>query len=1434
MAEIDLDWAPCYADPWRGIAHFDGITIEADPVCSARPDFVLPCVEDEQIYFCRLLRRICDGEARGKQAIDLGTGSGVLAVYAASMGMTVTGVDINPRALRFARHNLRRQPLASRQRVEFVECDYLDAQSMQPYIARFDYALLNPPFGLRIDNRRLPVAIDGGLLGQEMCGRAVDAAHALLKDDGKLFLIQLLLVDGAGNPLEISLPSGKWRDLRFYPAYHRPFPLKDFISGIVSVHAGQSVDLTSFSDRYLSLAFVELCKGRGERGRATSSIVRTNRIAIEECAWEWQERMLLHRAASQGSPSKGESRPSQRKFQALSLFLESTHGEVPGESRSNERDLTRPQEQLDAWIRANGFMGGGEEFSCLMVEYAPWHLARNRLHLRAEQAIWSSRPDARPDEALRKIQEAIRTIHSEKRSVFRHDGLSAEDSRFWQNASDLVLEYNLPATEVVPSGRSLGTRSNPIIVAGNRQPLEEFHVRFKNPAVWDCYDRDLKGVAEDFVKVMLHTGCISPTGCFYYMSVPMPLAKPADNEGGTGAVYAYAWAENPWLLRREALVADLARFAYFLYNDLTARETREELKRRQEASARAVVFARNFSHVVGSHVVSNPSFQEALVGSSIGRFRDLLERSQQRIATVCENYPNVTAEDGPWPSLKRAEAILNDAGLELRTGGALAESSRRFHEYLQGRFDFIARAIDETKDEAEPVFFVADLLGGFLKQSAFLDTFVADLGLRLPEIEIVVSLPVPGDPNRSEDFRVSWHQENGTWTHGWDKDKNPASHDLLVGLPGGMVSAHAFYSLLENVIRNSVKYRRRLPTGSAEAGRYELRLELRFCERHGPRRWRLALRDNFEPENLPAARETIRRLLAPEFILDDGSQRREGLGLLEMQACSMALLGTTEQNLAEVGRNGESSTDLAPLTYELELNRPLLLAVVSENEPSWVKESDQARFFTSIKELADSGRGSHIVVIDGSVEAFAKQLEDRSLRFTLPYRLLVLHESRSPGDGARLGQCSDRRVQCCQDSILYRSVFGDTLADEAEVTVKDLKQGERRILDCYAAWLRSWKRHELDEENGWHLWVGLERSPKQLQEAWRPLESFRTWQGFERPLVHVKARAFERDASDSPETTVSTSEHPADTADSEEIYWAMELDAPRYEAGGTKPKKCLVFDNHGQCFPRLHRVEKEDDLRAGTRFYQTVTGSQTPDLFRLLSRPPSSPFAFVFFIYSLVESCLADVALVDERLAADLLFASNSTAGVNPRFRQDLGEHQKAGVFPVFGVRHATSQPMRYSSRHDAAFTDQVSGAAASAEGIALSDGEVSIGLLTYDRERRGFRTVMVSDAEIRCDALVIHEGVLDLIGHEIQWPSRPEEGDGAGALFDELMLRLLELSPSIIRMSGRGRHTKHFRRSVPFIEFSEVSSSILTGRNKFALVRGLFGAAGEAPEPGQ
>ena len=73
-------------------------------------------------------------------ALDMGTGSGVGALFAARMGYRVTAVDVNPEAVRCARANALLNHLE--ERVEILEGDLF-----APVAGRtFDLVLFNPPF----------------------------------------------------------------------------------------------------------------------------------------------------------------------------------------------------------------------------------------------------------------------------------------------------------------------------------------------------------------------------------------------------------------------------------------------------------------------------------------------------------------------------------------------------------------------------------------------------------------------------------------------------------------------------------------------------------------------------------------------------------------------------------------------------------------------------------------------------------------------------------------------------------------------------------------------------------------------------------------------------------------------------------------------------------------------------------------------------------------------------------------------------------------------------------------------------------------------------------------------------------------------------------------------------------------------------------------
>jgi release factor glutamine methyltransferase len=85
--------------------------------------------------FATFLQRI---DLQGKKLLDVGCGSGALSLVAAQKGAEVTGVDLNPLAVKTARLNARLNALPA----DFWESDLL----IQIPVNQYDIVLVNPPY----------------------------------------------------------------------------------------------------------------------------------------------------------------------------------------------------------------------------------------------------------------------------------------------------------------------------------------------------------------------------------------------------------------------------------------------------------------------------------------------------------------------------------------------------------------------------------------------------------------------------------------------------------------------------------------------------------------------------------------------------------------------------------------------------------------------------------------------------------------------------------------------------------------------------------------------------------------------------------------------------------------------------------------------------------------------------------------------------------------------------------------------------------------------------------------------------------------------------------------------------------------------------------------------------------------------------------------
>jgi release factor glutamine methyltransferase len=114
--------------------------------------------------------------------LEVGTGTGLVAVHAAKLGAKVTAVDINPHAVNCAKRNAARNNV----RLEIVHGDLFDKVP-----GSFDVIAFNPPYlpGEATSTTWIEKAWSGGEEGSEVAVRFLRDAWRHLNPGGRIYII---------------------------------------------------------------------------------------------------------------------------------------------------------------------------------------------------------------------------------------------------------------------------------------------------------------------------------------------------------------------------------------------------------------------------------------------------------------------------------------------------------------------------------------------------------------------------------------------------------------------------------------------------------------------------------------------------------------------------------------------------------------------------------------------------------------------------------------------------------------------------------------------------------------------------------------------------------------------------------------------------------------------------------------------------------------------------------------------------------------------------------------------------------------------------------------------------------------------------------------------------------------------------------------------
>ena len=122
----------------------------------------------------------------GKTVLEIGTGSGIISIYAAQLGAKkVVATDISRDAIRTAARNAARFEVASVVETRLVPRSDMSAYSVIRAHETFDIIISNPPYSLKLDAPTNNAVIDRGDLGFSI----VKGLRSHLRPDGVAILL---------------------------------------------------------------------------------------------------------------------------------------------------------------------------------------------------------------------------------------------------------------------------------------------------------------------------------------------------------------------------------------------------------------------------------------------------------------------------------------------------------------------------------------------------------------------------------------------------------------------------------------------------------------------------------------------------------------------------------------------------------------------------------------------------------------------------------------------------------------------------------------------------------------------------------------------------------------------------------------------------------------------------------------------------------------------------------------------------------------------------------------------------------------------------------------------------------------------------------------------------------------------------------------------
>lgn len=571
-------------------------------------------------------------------------------------------------------------------------------------------------------------------------------------------------------------------------------------------------------------------------------------------------------------------------------------------------------------------------------------------------------------------------------------------------------------------------------------------------------------------------------------------------------------------------------------------KVRHEIIKHGTHSAVSAIMGRNISHNLGSHVISK----------------------------IISQYPQVGTTESKGIS-------------------QFLDKSKDFFRYLQVRMDFVAAMTGTKAVWTLPMRFCSDVLmpfqkvvsGGY-KVSNNDDTFMIQFLARSEGLGDTQKIKIYCDIDCNNNFCKNCSSDT-------ESASEESLKDIFVAIPEGNVGIHAFYTILENYIRNSAKHSYKKKQG-------DLEIHISLKKDNDAKYYEVQIYDNCEIEKVDNLIQQINDKISKSIINPDGSVCDANWGISEMKLCAGYLdqkesvdvdkilisnARKTKNGLFWAEKKGEKY-----LSYKFKLQRPKDLIVIGHN-PSNIAV-DEGIY---VEEEIDSKKvyTHKIMLVDNADQNVLDVIAER-LPY-LPARILI--NVKSDKNGLK--------------SLIENKKLNDSVFVIEQFEIKDkLKAEDANSLR--AIWLREFIISRTGKNS-----VCCYFFPEK-----EPLDN---WQG---SVLIEKLHQIAGNISAIPDIPISVkviykeSDMVKKTTAGEDFNESSILDEKRNAA--------IVFDRHGDL------VKTEDRCKL---IHSEVLTGRLP----LLSLLNTLPFDLsLYFIFPLVEAALLKILLIDERVADDLVY----------------------------------------------------------------------------------------------------------------------------------------------------------------------------------------------------